>query len=80
LRELRVAGTGETNEGDAAIRDLCSCSLASYPGEGTTVGGAARAGVTRPIEPTTVKKADFAKNALMPVMISSRLRPRCGTR
>ena len=29
-----------------AAAALCSCNLASYPGDGVTVGGAALAGIT----------------------------------
>jgi len=54
--------------GDFAILDLCCCSLASYPGDGTTVGGAPRAGIVSPIAPAIATKAHLAKAAMLPGM------------
>jgi len=36
---------------------LCSCSRASYPGDGVTVGGAALAGATKAQPPRAISAA-----------------------
>jgi hypothetical protein len=75
LRALRK-GTGATTAGAGAIRALCSCSRASYPGDGTTVGGAARAGPTALSTAATITAAAApAKIALMRGIIPSGSRP-----
>ena len=45
-----------------AFAALCSCNLASYPGDGVTVGGAALAGITeaQPPSATTAATAQLA--------------------
>jgi len=45
-----------------AVAALCSCNLASYPGDGVTVGGAALAGITaaQPPRATAAATAQLA--------------------
>jgi len=45
-----------------AVAALCSCNLASYPGEGVTVGGAALAGITK-AQPPRANAAAMAQLA-----------------
>ena len=40
-----------------AAAALCSCNLASYPGDGVTVGGAALAGITEAQPPSATAAA-----------------------
>jgi hypothetical protein len=51
----------------AAAAALCSCNLASYPGDGVTVGGAALAGAVNapPQRTTTAAMAQLAQNRII---------------
>jgi hypothetical protein len=50
-----------------AVAALCSCNLASYPGDGVTVGGAALAGITeaQPPRATAAATAQLAQHRFM---------------